>query len=450
MATLPQSTTHVRTFPMYLTGTKTPATGKTVAVILSKAGAAFGAAAGAVAEISAGWYKVSLTTVDTGTVGDLAYNCTAASCDPTDFTDQIGVDPVNLVQIDGTPNASATLNLTKLNVVNSGGDAAVFSSTGGNGRGINASGNGTGHGIVGTGGITGIGVLGLGGATSGAGVVAQAQGGNSNGLGCQGFGAGAGISATGGLTGDGIDAAGGATSGSGIGATANTAGHGFFGLSRGDGFSGITGQCLSGNGAGIAAQGNGSGSGIFTIGGATGHGINGEGGATSGSGAYFNAVGSGSGIIGLGTANGSGIYGGGNGTGPGIAGVGGNTGHGLVGQGGTASGNGLSVYATGSGQGINAVGVGSVSILATQGISGPFDASTMNAIADAALVRDWLTTDTSTAPTNCTINALRGNRNWAVSGSTYTAYKENGTTPAWTATLTTDAAGLPVVAFDSN
>src|ERR1700757_3289281 len=64
----------------------------TVTVTLSKDGAAFGAAAGAVTEISSGWYKVALTTVDTGTLGDLAFHCTAAAADPTDFKDQVVTD----------------------------------------------------------------------------------------------------------------------------------------------------------------------------------------------------------------------------------------------------------------------------------------------------------------------------------------------------------------------
>src|SRR6266566_7624413 len=157
MATLLLSTAYVRTFPMYLTGTKTPATGKTVTVNVSKAGAAFGAAGGAVAEISAGWYKVSLSTTDTNTANDLAYNCTASGCDPTDFADQIGGTPANVVQIDGnaTSGNNATLNLKKLNIINNAGDAIVASSTGSNGNGIAASGNGTGNGINGQGGATG-------------------------------------------------------------------------------------------------------------------------------------------------------------------------------------------------------------------------------------------------------------------------------------------------------
>lgn len=88
---LKQSTAYVREFLMVLaTDHVSPATGLTVAVTLSKAGAAFGAAAGAVAEIANGFYSVSLTTADTGTLGDLGFHCTGAGADPTDFIESVG------------------------------------------------------------------------------------------------------------------------------------------------------------------------------------------------------------------------------------------------------------------------------------------------------------------------------------------------------------------------
>lgn len=62
----------------------TGATGKTVTVTLSKNGAAFGAAAGAVSEISSGWYKVAGNATDSNTGGALALHATAAACDATD------------------------------------------------------------------------------------------------------------------------------------------------------------------------------------------------------------------------------------------------------------------------------------------------------------------------------------------------------------------------------
>jgi hypothetical protein len=69
--------------------------GLTVSVAISKAGAAFGAAAGAVTEVAYGWYKVSLTAGDTNTLGDLAYQCTAPGADPCAFADQVGPAPVD-------------------------------------------------------------------------------------------------------------------------------------------------------------------------------------------------------------------------------------------------------------------------------------------------------------------------------------------------------------------
>jgi hypothetical protein len=52
-------------------------TGLTVTVEISKAGGAFAAAAGVVAEIGDGWYAVALTAADTGTLGALAIKATA-------------------------------------------------------------------------------------------------------------------------------------------------------------------------------------------------------------------------------------------------------------------------------------------------------------------------------------------------------------------------------------
>lgn len=66
-----------------------PATGKIVMVCLSKGGAAFAPAEGAVTEIGNGWYKCALTSADTGVLGDLAINAIAPGCDPTDTRVQI-------------------------------------------------------------------------------------------------------------------------------------------------------------------------------------------------------------------------------------------------------------------------------------------------------------------------------------------------------------------------
>ena len=70
----------------------TAATGKTVAITLSKAGAAFGnpnLGASNATEVASGWYKFALDTTDTGTLGDLVIRGTSASCDDTEQVMQV-------------------------------------------------------------------------------------------------------------------------------------------------------------------------------------------------------------------------------------------------------------------------------------------------------------------------------------------------------------------------
>jgi len=59
-------------------------TGLAPTVTLSKSGAAFGAAAGAVSEISSGWYKLAGNATDRNTLGELLLHATAAGADPVD------------------------------------------------------------------------------------------------------------------------------------------------------------------------------------------------------------------------------------------------------------------------------------------------------------------------------------------------------------------------------
>lgn len=114
MGFVQQSTTYTRSFLMVSsTDHITGLTGATVTVNISKAGAAFGAAAGTVTEVANGWYKVALTAVDTGTLGDLSFHCTATGGDPTDFADQIvAFNPLDSVRLGLTalPNAAAAAN----------------------------------------------------------------------------------------------------------------------------------------------------------------------------------------------------------------------------------------------------------------------------------------------------------------------------------------------------
>jgi hypothetical protein len=70
------------------------ATGKTIAVTISKNGAAFGnpsAGATNATEIASGWYYVDLSTTDTGTAGPLAVRGTNADIDDTEIAFEVGL-----------------------------------------------------------------------------------------------------------------------------------------------------------------------------------------------------------------------------------------------------------------------------------------------------------------------------------------------------------------------
>ena len=60
-------------------------TGLTPTVTLSKNGAAFAAAAGAVTEISSGWYSLAGNATDRNTLGELLVHATATGADPFDI-----------------------------------------------------------------------------------------------------------------------------------------------------------------------------------------------------------------------------------------------------------------------------------------------------------------------------------------------------------------------------
>jgi len=112
MALLKQSTAYARVFVLVdSTDHVSAKTGLTPSVNLSKAGATFAAAGGTVSEIGSGAYKVALTTTDTGTLGDLAFDVIATGADRTQFIDQV-------VAFD--PSDGAALGLGRL-------DAAVSS-----------------------------------------------------------------------------------------------------------------------------------------------------------------------------------------------------------------------------------------------------------------------------------------------------------------------------------
>lgn len=138
MAQLAQSTAYTRTFLMVQTADHiTGITGATVTVKIGKAGAAGAAPSGGgtATEVDStnlpGWYKIALSTTDTGTLGDLTFHCTAASADPTDFSDQVTASAAGSVTVGGyaagqDPLTLLNNNLTLASAGNSAVTAAIF------------------------------------------------------------------------------------------------------------------------------------------------------------------------------------------------------------------------------------------------------------------------------------------------------------------------------------
>lgn len=93
----------------------------------------------------------------------------------------------------------------------------------------------------------------------------------------------------------------------------------------------------------------------------------------------------------------------------------------------------------------------SVGAMASNVITAAATAADFSAeVADGILDRDMSTGTDSGSPTVRTMRqALRFLRNkWSISGTTLTVTKEDDTTASWTATVSTDAAALPVVGND--
>lgn len=86
----------------------TPATGKTIAITISKNGAAFGNPSGGATnatEIASGWYYVDLSTTDTGTTGPLIVLGTASGVD--NVTIAYTVADAHNAGFDGVPSVAA-------------------------------------------------------------------------------------------------------------------------------------------------------------------------------------------------------------------------------------------------------------------------------------------------------------------------------------------------------
>jgi hypothetical protein len=107
---LPQSVAVRRVLKAYLTSDHvSAATGKTVAVTISKNGGAFAnpsAGATNATEIGSGWYYVDLSTADTGTKGPLVIRGTAAATDDVEIVHQV-VDAHN-ADFDALPGRRAS------------------------------------------------------------------------------------------------------------------------------------------------------------------------------------------------------------------------------------------------------------------------------------------------------------------------------------------------------
>lgn len=100
---LDQSAAYTVSFLAFLsTDHLTPATGKTIAITLSKAGGALGnpnAGASNATEVSNGLYKFALDTTDTNTVGDLVLRGTSTGVDDIWVVMQVGPVAANVVKV---------------------------------------------------------------------------------------------------------------------------------------------------------------------------------------------------------------------------------------------------------------------------------------------------------------------------------------------------------------
>lgn len=105
----------------------TPATGKTIAITISKNGGAFGnpnAGATNATEISSGFYKVTLDTTDTGTAGPLAVRGAEAAIDDVGAIFYVGQSPADVTHIGGSA-VTASGGIPAVNVTQISGQTAT-------------------------------------------------------------------------------------------------------------------------------------------------------------------------------------------------------------------------------------------------------------------------------------------------------------------------------------
>jgi hypothetical protein len=109
---IPQSVAYLVVFRAFLASDgKSPATGKTIVITISKNGGAFGnpnVGALNATEISSGFYKFTLDTTDTGTLGPIAWRGAEATIN--DAGDVLTIANAHNAGYDGVPNATANAN----------------------------------------------------------------------------------------------------------------------------------------------------------------------------------------------------------------------------------------------------------------------------------------------------------------------------------------------------
>lgn len=116
-------------FKLTLTGTTTPATGKTPTVTISKSGGAFASPAGAVSEVGSGIYKIAGNATDANTLGPLIIHATEATCDTVD--EVIGVvafDPSTAYAVVGSAMTLANDAITAAVIATGAIDADAIAS----------------------------------------------------------------------------------------------------------------------------------------------------------------------------------------------------------------------------------------------------------------------------------------------------------------------------------
>lgn len=104
MLRIDQSVAKRVAFKAYLSGTATPATGKTIAITISKNGGAFGnpnAGATNATAISSGWYYADLDTTDTDTLGPLAVRGAEGTIDDVGVLFEVTVNVADAINTPG-------------------------------------------------------------------------------------------------------------------------------------------------------------------------------------------------------------------------------------------------------------------------------------------------------------------------------------------------------------